>query len=110
MIKFFATLLSTLALAGCSNGGTNLTIENRSSVRVESIQAQGPGFAAFVGDLDPGKRTSIQIYPRGEAGIGLMFSANNREFKIPVSGYFEPGYDVSVVISEGMSVTVDSDF
>jgi len=109
MAKFLAILLSTFVLVGCC-GGTSVTVENQSSVKVNDIQARGPGFAAHVGDLEPGERTEVKVYPSGEAGIGLTFSANSKEFKTPVSGYFESGYDVSVVISKDLSVNVDSEF
>ena len=110
MMRFLAGLLCALALAGCSDGSTPLVIHNQSSVRLESVQANGPGFAAYVGDLYPGERRKIRIYPRGEAGLSLTFTASDREFKSPTSGYFESGYNVSVVVAQDMSVVVDADF
>ena len=109
MIRFLATALFALAVAGCSDGSTPLLVTNQSSVELHAVQANGPGFAAYVGDLAPGESRKIKIYPRGEAGLGLNFTANNHQITSPVSGYFESGYKVSVVVSQDLSVTVDGE-
>ena len=45
----------------------------------------------------------------GRSGLGLSFTANDRQIESPVSGYFESGYKVSAVISQDLSVVVDSE-
>ncbi|RYG98002.1 MAG: hypothetical protein EON58_08380 [Alphaproteobacteria bacterium] len=110
MTKLLATLVVVLTLTGCRGVGTPVVIINNSTVTLESVQARGPGFAAFVGDIGPGERKKIEIYPSGEAGLGLTFKAMNRDFKSPVSGYFEPSYEVSVTVSRDMSVDVIGEF
>ena len=109
MIRFIAVLLLAVALAGCSDGGTPLTITNQSLARIEALQASGPGFSAYVGNLEPGERKKIKIYPRGEASLGLTFTANGRQFSSPASGYLESGYNVSVIVAKDMSVVVDAE-
>jgi hypothetical protein len=110
MTKLLAILVVALTLTGCRDSSTPVVIINNSTETIESVQARGPGFAAFVGDIGPGKRKKIQIYPNGEAGLGLTFKAMNREFESPVSGYFEASYDVSVTVSQDMSVDVIGEF
>ena len=74
------------------------------------MQATGPGFAAFVHEIGPGERKKIKIYPSGEAGLGLTFTAKNKQYNSPVSGYFEASYDVTVTVSQDMSVDVIGEF
>ena len=110
MMKLLTTLSLAVALTGCRSDGTPVVIINNSNVPLESVQARGPGFAAFVGDIGPSERKKITIYPSGEAGLGLTFKAMNREFKSPVSGYFEASYDVTVTVSQDMNVDVNGEF
>ena len=109
MTRFLATALLTLVATGCSDGSTPVLIKNQSSVVLHSVQTSGPGFAAYVGDMAPGESRKIKIYPRSEAGLGITFSANSRQITSPVSGYFESGYKVTVVVSQDLSVSVDSE-
>ncbi|MGG6463584.1 hypothetical protein [Solilutibacter silvestris] len=110
MTKFLALLLATILLAGCRNGSTSLEIQNQSPIKLESVQAYGPGFEAYVGNLEPGERTKIKIYPHGEAGVGLSFTAKGQNIKSPVSGYFEGGggYKVLAVVTKDFSVDIDA--
>ncbi|WP_143703922.1 MULTISPECIES: hypothetical protein [Luteimonas] len=110
MLRLTAALLVVLTLAGCGDGSTALAVENRSSSKIESVQVRGPGFAAFVGDIEPDQRKKLRIYPRGEAGVGLTFSVSGQEHSSPVSGYFEPGYEVLAVVAADMTVSVDAEF
>ena len=110
MMKFLATLVVALTLSGCRDDSTPVVIINNSTATLESVQARGPGFAAFVGDIGPGDRRKIKIYPSGEAGLGLTFKALNAEYSSPVSGYFEASYDVTVTVSQDMSVDVNGEF
>ena len=110
MIRFLAAPLCMLALAGCSDGSTSVVIENKSSAKLQSVQASGPGFAAYVGELRPGERNEIKIYPRGEAGLALAFKANGHVLTSPVTGYFESGDKVSVIVAQDMSVDIDAKF
>jgi hypothetical protein len=108
MIRLLGTLLSALALSSCDRGGVELFVENQSAVELEAVQASGPGFSAYVGDLAPGKRKELRVYPRGEADVALRFTANGRTITSPAMGYFERGYSVSAIVTRDLNVTVDS--
>ena len=109
MIKLLVAAVLAFMLSSCSDGSTPVSITNQSSEQLKAVQATGPGFAAYIGDLGPGERRNVKIYPRGEAGLGLTFIANNRQFTSPTSGYFESGYNVSVIVEKDMSVAVDGE-
>ena len=109
MARFFVVALIILSLSGCSDGSTALHVENQSSETLDGVQAKGSGFAAYVGTLQPGERRALKIYPRGESGLGLEFSAEGRVHRSPTSGYFEGGggYTVKAVVTRDLSVQIE---
>jgi hypothetical protein len=98
-----------VAAAACGRRGALITVHNDSRDTLRSLALSGPGFADTLPELTPGQLSALRVRPRGEAGIGVAFTAGDRRISVPEQGYFESagGYVVLVRVDSTLGVAVD---
>ncbi len=71
----------------------------------------GSGFEASLGAVAPSQSSTAHVYPSGESGLAVSFSANGREYSYEPQDYFEGGgsYKVSAKVNHDLTVAVASE-
>src|SRR3546814_11049362 len=105
MTRFAIITLFAFALSACGRG-TPVVFDNQSKHQLEAVEISGSGFKASLGAVAPEKSLSAQVYPSGESGLAVSFTANGQDFSFKPQDYFEGGgsYKVSVTVREDLSV------
>ncbi len=106
-----SALLAILMLSAACSRSTTISIENRSSMSLESVVIKGSGFSHAMGRIAPQARETAAVVPTGESGLAISFIANGRRVDLPASGYFEGGgrYRVKVVVTPALAATVEAE-
>jgi hypothetical protein len=104
----FPLAVLLIAAAACGRRGALVTIRNESPDTLRSVVLSGKGFADTVAAVAPGELAALRVRPRGESGIGVAFSANERRISAPEEGYFESsgGYVVALTVDSSLVVGV----
>ena len=104
----FAVLASVLSACGSS---TSVAFHNTSGHRLESVVLSGSGFEASLGVVAPSQSVTAHVYPAGESGLAVSFTANGREYSYEPQNYFEGGgsYKVSAKVNDDLTVAVASE-
>ena len=97
-------------LSACSSG-TPVAFHNASEHQLERVVLSGSGFEASLGVVAPGRSLTAKVYPAGESGLVISFTANGQDFSYEPQDYFEGGgrYKVSATVGHDLSVVVQSE-
>jgi hypothetical protein len=110
MLRFavFAVIVSVLSACG---SGTPVTLHNTSKHRLESVVISGSGFQASLGTVAAGQSLTAKVYPSGESGLAMTFTAGGKNFSYEPQDYFEGGgrYKVSATVNRNLTLAVHSD-
>lgn len=111
--------LCSVVLAGISGGILALVIAyrslwgyplislvNRSSYELSSVQVDGRGFSDMLPNIQPGKSRSVVVRPQGESGISISFKADGKAVKTENLSYIESsgGYCVTFEIDASLEI------
>jgi hypothetical protein len=107
-IAICAFLISILSACG---SGTPVSFHNASEHQLESVVLSGSGFEASLGVVAPGQSLTAKVYPSGESGLAVTFTAKGQDFSYEPQDYFEGGgrYKVSATVNRNLSVEVLSE-
>jgi hypothetical protein len=110
LITHPALLTILVLLAACSRS-TTISVENRSSMALESVVIKGTGFSHALGQIAPGATATAEVEPTGESGLAISFLADGRSVDLPASGYLESGgqYKVKAAVTPELAATVEAD-
>ena len=108
MTRFLTTVGAFLLLTACGSG-TTINLRNGSEQHLTDVTVWGEGYRASLGSIAPGQSRKFVIYPSGETGVAVSFSAEGRVYLAEPRSYFEGGglYKVALTISREMTVEVD---
>lgn len=97
-------------LSACSSG-TPVVFQKASEHQLDNVVLSGRGFEASLGVVAPGQSITAQIYPSGESGLAVTFTANGRGFSYKPQDYFEGGgsYKLSSTVNRNLTVVVHSE-
>jgi hypothetical protein len=97
-----------VAAAACGRRGALVTVRNESPDTLRSLVLSGRGFADTLETIAPGELAVVRVRPRGESGIGVAFTARERQISAPEEGYLEGagGYVVAVTVDSSLRVGV----
>lgn len=82
-----------IAILGCQSRGTELTIENKGHIPLDSVTVHVTGNEYFLGHIPAGDTRTEKVYVKDESHIELSDSRNRR---LVLDVYLEPGYSGTV--------------
>jgi hypothetical protein len=96
------------ALSACNRGGAMVTVFNQSPDTLHAVVLSGRGFADTLAELAPAQLAALRVRPRGESGLKVAFTADNRRIVVPEQVYLESccGYVVLVEVDSTLTVRV----
>jgi hypothetical protein len=103
-----AIFVSVLSACG---SGTPVAFHNASEHQLERVVLSGSGFEASLGVLASGQSLTTKVYPSGESGLAVSFTADGQNFSYKPQDYFEGGgrYKVSATVNHDFKVVVHSE-
>jgi len=105
-----AIIFSFVVVLCACGSGTDVRFKNSSEYPLEAVELSGSGFKASLGTVAPGRSLTAEIYPSGETGLAVSFTAKGRRYTYEPQDYFEAGgYRVSAKVDGSLAISVETE-